>query len=280
MISDAEVRRVAGRARVQPSVIDLDYVLGWALWGLGSHSYLRPRLVFKGGTCLHKCYFPDYRFSEDLDFTAVESTDWRELEGACRDALERVTTDTGIDFNAENPRIEMLKDFHGRESVQMRIYYRGPHRSGASPRAIRLDVSGAETIVFDPVPRPITHPYSDSAEMGETIWSCYSLEEMMTEKIRAVIGQRRYAISRDLYDIQALLKRGIDETRVRCVLPAKLLAKNLSFDVDADHMLSRKAEFRADWDRNLISLLPPDETPDFEEAWETATGFVQRILPS
>ncbi len=27
-------------------------------------------------------------------------------------------------------------------------------------------------------------------------------------------------------------------------------------------MLSRKAEFGADWDRSLISLLPPDETPD------------------
>jgi len=25
-------------------------------------------MIFKGGTCLKKCYFPDYRFSEDLDF--------------------------------------------------------------------------------------------------------------------------------------------------------------------------------------------------------------------
>ncbi|WP_353616855.1 nucleotidyl transferase AbiEii/AbiGii toxin family protein [Cytophaga sp. FL35] len=27
--------------------------------------------MFKGGTCLRKCYFPDYRFSEDLDFTST-----------------------------------------------------------------------------------------------------------------------------------------------------------------------------------------------------------------
>lgn len=25
--------------------------------------------VFKGGTCLKKCYFETYHFSEDLDFT-------------------------------------------------------------------------------------------------------------------------------------------------------------------------------------------------------------------
>jgi predicted nucleotidyltransferase component of viral defense system len=34
---------------------------------------LRDTLVFKGGTALKKCYFGDYRFSEDLDFTGVGS---------------------------------------------------------------------------------------------------------------------------------------------------------------------------------------------------------------
>jgi len=28
--------------------------------------------AFKGGTCLKKCYFETYRFSEDLDFTLTE----------------------------------------------------------------------------------------------------------------------------------------------------------------------------------------------------------------
>jgi uncharacterized protein len=30
---------------------------------------LRARLAFKGGTALKRCYFCDYRFSENLDFT-------------------------------------------------------------------------------------------------------------------------------------------------------------------------------------------------------------------
>jgi predicted nucleotidyltransferase component of viral defense system len=29
--------------------------------------------IFKGGTCLKKCYFEDYRFSEDLDFTLLDT---------------------------------------------------------------------------------------------------------------------------------------------------------------------------------------------------------------
>jgi predicted nucleotidyltransferase component of viral defense system len=28
--------------------------------------------VFKGGTCLRKCYYETFRFSEDLDFTIID----------------------------------------------------------------------------------------------------------------------------------------------------------------------------------------------------------------
>ena len=72
MIRDAEIRRVAGAAGVEPRIVELDYALGWALRGIAGNEYLSGRLVFKGGTCLRKCYFPDYRFSEALDFTATE----------------------------------------------------------------------------------------------------------------------------------------------------------------------------------------------------------------
>ncbi|MCY4626982.1 MAG: nucleotidyl transferase AbiEii/AbiGii toxin family protein [Acidobacteria bacterium] len=70
MIRDAETRRDARAAGVEPRIIELDYALGWALRGIARHPELARRLVFKGGTCLRKCYFPNYRFSEDLDFTA------------------------------------------------------------------------------------------------------------------------------------------------------------------------------------------------------------------
>jgi hypothetical protein len=32
---------------------------------------LSNQWVFKGGTCLKKCYIETYRFSEDLDFTVL-----------------------------------------------------------------------------------------------------------------------------------------------------------------------------------------------------------------
>lgn len=69
MISEAELRRHAVTAGVDLMVQDLDYGLGWFLAGLFTKTAAAQYLVFKGGTCLRKCYFADYRFSEDLDFT-------------------------------------------------------------------------------------------------------------------------------------------------------------------------------------------------------------------
>ena len=36
------------------------------------HEDLAESWVFKGGTCLKKCFFETYRFSEDLDFTLIK----------------------------------------------------------------------------------------------------------------------------------------------------------------------------------------------------------------
>jgi Nucleotidyl transferase AbiEii toxin, Type IV TA system len=56
-------------------VVEKDYVLGWILAGIYGHEELAESWVFKGGTCLKKCYFETYRFSEDLDFTLREEED-------------------------------------------------------------------------------------------------------------------------------------------------------------------------------------------------------------
>ena len=55
MIRDAEIRRLAGAAGVEPRIVELDYALGWALGGMAGNEYLSGRLVFKGGTSLRKC---------------------------------------------------------------------------------------------------------------------------------------------------------------------------------------------------------------------------------
>ena len=58
-----------GDARAQAKIAIRINVLGWILAGINAHEELAENWVFKGGTCLKKCYFETYRFSEDLDFS-------------------------------------------------------------------------------------------------------------------------------------------------------------------------------------------------------------------
>jgi len=69
MISKDEIIAVADETGLTPNVVEKDYVLGWLLAAVNANAPLSGSWIFKGGTCLKKCYFETYRFSEDLDFT-------------------------------------------------------------------------------------------------------------------------------------------------------------------------------------------------------------------
>src|SRR5271168_4761083 len=73
LIDKREILDLAAQTSLTPHVVEKDYVLGWMLAGIYAHEELAESWIFKGGTCLKKCFFETYRFSEDLDFTLIKS---------------------------------------------------------------------------------------------------------------------------------------------------------------------------------------------------------------
>ena len=71
MIPREEISRLSYRLQMNELIIEKDYVLTWLLLSIAD-SKLFPILIFKGGTALKRIYFPNYRYSEDLDFTLLE----------------------------------------------------------------------------------------------------------------------------------------------------------------------------------------------------------------
>ena len=57
MISKQEILTLAAQLQLQVQVVEKDYALGWFLAGIRAHPVIGPRWVFKGGTCLKKCFF-------------------------------------------------------------------------------------------------------------------------------------------------------------------------------------------------------------------------------
>jgi predicted nucleotidyltransferase component of viral defense system len=98
MIDKREILDAASTFQLLPNVVEKDYVLGWLLGGINAHPALSESWIFKGGTCLKKCYFETYRFSEDLDFTLRDESHLDEhfLRPVLQDVVGWVTEQSGL----------------------------------------------------------------------------------------------------------------------------------------------------------------------------------------
>jgi predicted nucleotidyltransferase component of viral defense system len=205
MIGKREILDIAATVGLNPHVVEKDYALGWALAGIYAHPELAESWVFKGGTCLKKCYFETYRFSEDLDFTLLDPGHLDEafLKRVFGEVSAWIYERTGLEFPAHSQDFEIFANPRGNPSCQGKLSYRGPvsSSSGGLPR-VKLDLTADERIVLAPVRTPIFHPYSDAPADGITVLS-YAYEEAFGEKVRALAERTR---PRDLYDVVNLYR--------------------------------------------------------------------------
>ncbi|MGB8725372.1 MAG: nucleotidyl transferase AbiEii/AbiGii toxin family protein [Terriglobales bacterium] len=257
MIDRRELLAAAANLGLLPNVVEKDYVLGWVLAGIFNHPVLAQHWVFKGGTCLKKCYFETYRFSEDLDFTLTDESHLNVdfLLGIFREVSSWVYEQTGIELPPDKLHFEVFQNRRGRPAGQGRISYRGPiaPTSGDLPR-IKLDLTVDEVLVLPPVDRPVSHPYSDAPE-GGIVAGCYSYEEVFAEKMRALAERAR---PRDLYDVINLFRH--DEFHpaapvIHDVLTKKCTFKGIAFPTVAALSLVRE-ELVGDWSVMLTHQLP------------------------
>lgn len=254
MIPRAAVQARAREWGLTEEVVEKDYVLGWLLWGIGARPTLRDHWVFKGGTCLKKCFVETYRFSEDLDFTVLEGgpLEPKDLLPALTEMLDLVEQETGITLSSRQPAIRLRPD--GR-SAEGRVYYRGPRETPGEAR-VKLDLTYDETIIEPTVRREIAHAYDDTLP-GDGAVRCYSFAEVFAEKLRA-LGQRTRP--RDLYDVVNLYRRAdLRENRdlVMSILRRKCAYKDVPMPTLAAVAAPEKAaDLRADWDAMLAHQLP------------------------
>ena len=140
-----------------------------------------------------------------------------------------------------------------------------------------MDLTRAEKILLPVNEKQIIHPYSDQISFNDIALPCYCLEEVIAEKIRAVGGQRRFAVSRDLYDIYNLVSFGININEVKQILPEKFEKRGLSLEgIDIKNIERRRSEFERDWERRL-NYLVISKGLDFEKAWQCALQLLDEI---
>lgn len=265
---------IASRAVGKPQyVLEKDYALSYLIAGIAAVPALRETLVFKGGTCLRKMYFPGYRFSEDLDFTSVVPWDSSELIGYVARAADEMK-EMLLAFGPFEGTVatERHREAHPRGQFVFRVRVRFPWMRGADC-SLKVEVSVQEPLLAGPVERNLIHEFS-----GETLKAtigAYRLEEIAAEKLRAFLQSRQHLRERgwlrnrprDLYDLWRLWHQNdvpLDWQEVGRILPAKAEAYGLTFTAPADFLDDQVVEgIRRDWQAQLADFVT--DLPSFEQ---------------
>ena len=246
-----------GGRRIREDVLERDYCLAWFLAVL-SQSELKTVLGFKGGTALKRCYFPDYRLSEDLDFTLLEAMPMKEILRRLDAVYRGVRESSGITFAFD--REDRQKHVN---SYTFYLSYTGPLPTGSDAK---VDITVREHIAFPLAERPILRGYNEFADVPENrLIQVYSLEEIAAEKTVALVDKARNE-PRDLYDFWYLTShQGIQLDHLTDAIIQKLDFRGKPCKNVEAAILQKEARLKTLWSRRLAYQMPI--LPEYEEVF-------------
>jgi predicted nucleotidyltransferase component of viral defense system len=255
----------AGRRRIPEAVIERDYVLAWFLTGLAGHP-LRDVLAFKGGTALRRCWFEDYRFSEDLDFTLTRPIALEEILTGLNEIFAGVEAACGLRIVFDR------EDRHGHQnSHTFFLHYQGPL---PAPNDVKIDITINEVLCYPLQHRPIQRIYDgfDDLPEGPTV-KVYAIEEIVIEKLVALSDRARNE-PRDLYDLWYLFSStNLRVADMRAALDAKLALRQRVVAGMEQAIAAKEDRLRRLWANRLARQM--SELPPFDDAFREVLRAVR-----
>jgi predicted nucleotidyltransferase component of viral defense system len=247
---------------------------------------IKDTLVFKGGTALKKCYFGDYRFSEDLDYSALpQAPRGKTLEKLMGEACDKA----GAIMNEYAPVRVVLKRYaekkphpYGQAAFEIRAQF--PWHKEPLARVL-VEITYKEKLFKPAVEKSLIHKYGERLNAKITV---YSLEEIVAEKLRAILQNKKVlekrgwcrSRARDFYDLWRILKtysRSLKLTGFKHFLEQKCRVRGVSFKRADDffpEVVMREVE--RTWEQWLGPLVP--ELPPYKKVVDELKPFVEKIL--
>jgi predicted nucleotidyltransferase component of viral defense system len=255
----------AGGRRIPEAVIERDYVLAWFLTGLAGHP-LREVLAFKGGTALRRCWFEDYRFSEDLDFTLIRPITFEEILAGLGEIFTAVEAACGLAVAFDR------KDRHSHQnSHTFYLRYQGPLPAASD---VKVDITITEVLCFPLQDRPIHRIYDnfDDLPQGPTV-KVYDIKEVVVEKLLALSDRARNE-PRDLYDLWYLLDAAdLHLAEMRAELDAKLALRQRVAAGMEQAIAAKESRLRRLWAARLAHQM--NQLPPFDDVFRKVMRSVR-----
>jgi predicted nucleotidyltransferase component of viral defense system len=247
-----ELARKGGR-RIPESVLERDYCLSWFLIGL-AQSPLKEILLFKGGTAIKKCYVPDYRFSEDIDFTLAKDVPFEIIQKGLDEIFRHVEERAGIRF-----RFSRLDRYSHKNSHTFFLAYEGPLPAMA-PKEVKVDITIRERTVFPMQEKPVLKGYKQYEDLPKNAKvRVYPLQEIAAEKVVALSDRARNE-PRDLYDLWYLSSNPyVEMEEIVDAVSEKLKFRGKSLEMVKEEFSRKEARLKKLWQDRLsaqVSTLP------------------------
>ncbi|MEK7543664.1 MAG: nucleotidyl transferase AbiEii/AbiGii toxin family protein [Patescibacteria group bacterium] len=255
MIDEPTAIALANKQEIDPYTIVREYVQIRFLDVF--FRIVKPKsFFFKGGTAIRLAYGSD-RFSEDLDFTVTHGK---------TNPIEQATKAIQL-LKAEMPDISMkpVKTIAG-QSAKISLQSFASHQ----PLTIKLDFSLREDVLTPQLAAIKTSLPIAGTPLVDTV----SKEEILAEKIRAVINRRK---GRDIYDLWYLLHTGTPVTKT--LIEKKLLFYHEAFEpkILFDAVASwREKELYQD----IAKFLPRSQRRIIAELPRLTHDLLQKDLPA
>jgi len=252
-----------GGRRIPEAVLERDYCLAWFLVGL-SRSKLREQLVFKGGTALKRCYFGDYRFSEDLDFTLTKELPIEAILASLDGVYAEVQRASGVVFRLSREDRKKHQNSH-----TFYLAYEGPLPS-MSTKEVKVDITISERLVCPLQERLVVRGYDEYTDLPEgASIRTYALEEIVVEKIVALTDRARNE-PRDLYDIWYLTSvEHVDLAMLTPEIDSKLEFRGRTRDGFSEELARKEKRYKKLWTTRLGSQMA--DLPRFDQIYRTVS---------
>jgi len=199
------VQRTGFRAHL----LEKDYYLTQLLSKIND---LSEDLIFKGGTCLNKIYYSYYRLSEDLDFS-MKLPEYTTTRGNRRKCIQPVKDGIAEYVEQFDMRIDDTQNPGRNESKQYVYYFM--YKSVVQPKeqVIKFEIGLRFNPILDTeiktVKHKFLHPFTGQPLFDGGKVNCLSLEEIVSEKLRAA-ALREVIAPRDFYDLDFIIRQGFN----------------------------------------------------------------------
>ena len=290
MIKKEIIDLIASRTKIkQRELIEKDLVLHRILLELSYIKEFAENYAFKGGTCLAKCYFGYYRFSEDLDFTYIKQEKFKDksekekrrlLSNKIKDILvkfKEIADKLELDFKPDKRDARYIEFGRSNKQITLKIYYKSQETNIEA--LIKIEINFEEVLFYSIKRKPANNIFFGRLEDFEfafllpenSEWvlripnmKCYDIREILIEKIRAILTRRMFK-PRDFIDVFFILgnnKIKVEDYRKQILKKTFFMLKYEKYIQNLKNFNSERFVF-GDEEKLLLRTIDKDEFNKF-----------------